>query len=137
MQNLIITVGLPRAGKSTWALGTGHPVVNPDSIRLALHGLAYEQLAEGFVWAIAKTMVRSLFLSGHKTVVLDATNTTHKRQQDWDEFTAIGVKTFYKVFYTLPEVCKTRAIRDNKKILLQVIDRMHEQWEHPPHDMCL
>lgn len=45
MKKLILTIGLPRSGKSTWAKQQGCPVVNPDSIRLALHGKAYIQEA--------------------------------------------------------------------------------------------
>ncbi len=33
MNRLILTVGLPRSGKTTWALEQGWPIVNPDSIR--------------------------------------------------------------------------------------------------------
>jgi predicted kinase len=36
MQQLILTVGLPRSGKTTWAKQQGVPMVNRDAIRLAL-----------------------------------------------------------------------------------------------------
>ncbi len=36
-QTLILMVGLPRSGKTTRARQIDHPIVNPDSIRLALH----------------------------------------------------------------------------------------------------
>jgi predicted kinase len=139
MRTLILTVGLPRSGKSTWAKETGHPVVNPDSIRLALHGQAYIKSAEGFVWAIAKTMVASLFLAGHDTVVLDATNTTIKRQEDWNEVAGeAGAVVRFKVFYTEPEVCIRRAVEaDTDEVLIPVINRMSIAWEHPPKEQCI
>ena len=80
---LLMLIGLPRSGKSTWARSEGHPVVNPDSIRLALHGQAFSPAAEPLVWAIARYMVHSLFLAGHKYVILDATNTTKARRDVW------------------------------------------------------
>ena len=52
MKTLILTVGLPRSGKSTWALQQGHPVVNRDGIRKALHGEVYLQPAEDMVTTI-------------------------------------------------------------------------------------
>jgi predicted kinase len=73
-KTLIMTVGLPRSGKSTWAIAQGHPVVCPDAIRLALHGQPFIATAEPVVWATAKLMVASLFEAGHGVVILDATN---------------------------------------------------------------
>jgi predicted kinase len=138
MRNLILTVGLPRAGKSTWARESGHPVVNPDSIRLALHDQVYQQQAEDFVWAIAKCMVKALFIAGHEFVVLDATNTTIKRQEDWNSVAeAVEAKVWFRVFYATPKQCKERAKASNKEFLIPVIDRMSEAWEHPPTDRCL
>jgi hypothetical protein len=63
VKRLILTCGLPRSGKSTWARGQGVPVVNPDSVRLALHGQVYRKESENMVWAIAETMIRALFIA--------------------------------------------------------------------------
>ncbi|KKK82651.1 hypothetical protein LCGC14_2801230, partial [marine sediment metagenome] len=49
MKKLILTVGLPRSGKSTWARKQGHPIVNPDSIRLALYGEPFIEEAEPMI----------------------------------------------------------------------------------------
>lgn len=80
---LYMTVGLPRVGKLEWAMTQGVPVVCPDSIRIALHGRAYIQSAEPYVWAIARTMVASLFEAGHRRVILVACNITRKRRDEW------------------------------------------------------
>ena len=66
-KTLILTVGLPRSGKSTWAAQTGWPIVNRDAIRLALHGQAYIQDAEDMVTAIETYMVKALFGAGNNT----------------------------------------------------------------------
>jgi predicted kinase len=123
---LICTVGLPRSGKSTWAKQQAWPVVNPDSIRLAMHGQAFLASMEPYVWAIARTMVRSLFLAGHKRVILDATNVTKKRRQEWR---STEWATFYKEFHTPIETCKKRAAESGREDLVSVIDRMYDQLE--------
>ena len=82
-KTLILTVGLPRSGKSSWARCQGYPVVNPDSIRLRLHGQVFAPQAEPFVWAVAHLMVESLFEAGHSTVILDATNISRRRRRGW------------------------------------------------------
>ncbi|MEM1295458.1 MAG: AAA family ATPase [Verrucomicrobiota bacterium] len=128
-KTLICTVGFPRAGKSTWAKKWGKdnsaPIVNPDSIWVALHGQPFAAEAEPFVWAIAKTMVRSLFLAGHHAVILDATNTTRKRRDEWQ---SKDWKTVFHVIDTTPVECIKRATETNED-LIPVIERMAEQYE--------
>lgn len=135
-RKLIVLCGLPRSGKSTWAKASGHPVVNPDAIRLALHGKAFNNAAEPMVWAMAQYMVRSLFLAGHDTVVVDATNTTEKRREMWKasniDVGPVGeVEVELKVFETSPAVCKERAHIGDRDDLIPVIDRMAAQWDLP------
>jgi predicted kinase len=128
MNVLIATMGLPRSGKSTWAKefskAHGFPMVNPDSIRLALTGLPFVPEAERFVWATARVMVDALFLAGHATVILDATNTTRKRRDEWK---SKFWKTQFQVFDTKAETCRERA-GDNAS-LIAAIDRMAAAWE--------
>jgi predicted kinase len=125
---LVLQMGLPRSGKSTHAREVGDPIVSPDAIRLALHGKAYDPEREPEVWRLAETMVRALFLAGHKLVTLDATNTTRKRRDAWiseDWQRALTIHT------TDPEVCKARARADGREDLLPVIERMNRQWQLP------
>lgn len=122
---LIMLVGLPRSGKTTLAKKAGHPIVNPDAIRLALHGHAYIQDAERFVWATAHLMVKALFKAGHPTVILDACNNSRKRRDDWKN------KTYRRIFWVIPtpaDVCRGR-VGESDEPLLEVIDRMESQHE--------
>jgi predicted kinase len=121
---LILTVGLPRAGKSTWARSQCHPIVNPDSIRLAIHGQRFVASAEGFVWATARAMVRALFLAGHDTVILDATNLTRKRREEWK---SLDWGLFFHEVPTSQEECVVRAAGDAE--MAEVICRMAGQRE--------
>jgi len=125
-RTLICTVGLPRSGKSTWAKEQGVPIVNPDSIRLAVYGQAYWAPGEKMVWAIVEIMVKSLFSAGCSIVILDATGTIYEHRlqwqsEDWD--------TFFKVFDTDLETCIDRAIADNRQDLIPIIQRMAENYE--------
>lgn len=123
---LVVTVGLPRSGKSTWAVSQAWPIVNPDAIRLAIHGQRFNAQAEPFVWLVAKTMIRSLFLAGHKIVILDACNTTRKRR---DDLRSVEWETFFKVIDTSAEVCHSRAALENDTEIMPVIERMAAQYE--------
>ena len=135
-----MTVGLPQSGKSTWARSIGYPIVNPDSIRLAFHGKPFLGLAEPFVWAIAKVMVRALFLAGHDTVILDATNTTRSRRDEWK---STAWEREYYVFDTPKRTCIARAdlaaakneiSDDHHRGLITAIERMAGHYEPVGND---
>lgn len=121
-KTLIIMVGLPRSGKSTRAheISKSHraPIVNPDSIRMALHGHAFIASAEPFVWAVAKTMVRALFYS-HDIVVLDACSHTKARRSEWR---STNWKRMFVSVETDPQICIARA--DGNEALIAAINRM-------------
>jgi predicted kinase len=125
-QTLICMVGLPRSGKSTWARTTPHPIVNPDAIRLALHGQPYYPGAEGMVWAVTTLMVKALFGAGHKTVILDATNRTRGRRDVWR---SKSWQTRFKVISTDVETCVARAEAQDRQDLVEVIHRMAKETE--------
>jgi len=130
MSNLILTCGLPRSGKTTWARAQGHPIVNPDSIRLALHGERYLAPAEPFVWAIAYVMVDALFRAGHETVIVDATNGSAKRRSAWvDRFPSVSFSLH--VIDTAPSVCLARAATEGDSAIVPVIHRMAKEWDLP------
>jgi len=125
-KTLHMMVGLPRCGKSTKARELGFPIVNPDSIQLVIHGTPFRKEIEPLVWATAKIMLRSLFEAGHDNVTLDATNVTNARRVEWesDEW---DIK--YYIFTTPVSTCKQRAIDTNQEYLVDVIDKMYDDWE--------
>lgn len=123
---LILTVGLPRIGKSTWARSTGYPVVNPDSIRLALHGQPFVREAEGIVWEITRIMVRSLFLYDNPIVILDSCNFTEALRRTW---VSPAWETRYKVFPFLPDLCLERADELGQTHLISPIESMVARYQ--------
>lgn len=128
MPTLILMVGLPRSGKSTRARQLGHPIVCPDSIRLAVHGRPFLGAAEPWIWLVARTMVKSLFLSGHGTVILDACSHTRERRDEWE---SKDWKTVFEVVDTPIGECIARAVELGQPELVSVIQRMEREIEWP------
>jgi predicted kinase len=127
-KTLICMVGLPYSGKSTEAKKKGYPIVCPDAIRVALHGKKFIPEAEPYVWAIAKTMVRSLFLAGNAVVVLDATNTTESRRKEW---VSKEWYTLFSVISTNVDECIARATDAGDHVMVPIIRAMDEKFEWP------
>lgn len=125
---LILTVGLPRSGKSTWARNQGFPVVCPDAIRLATFGQRWWGPAEHIVWATAKTMVRALFFAGHETIILDSTAMLRKNRDFFKPEVDLHWWRYEKIIDTPTEVCKERA-RKTYPELVDVIQRMADNYE--------
>ncbi len=127
---LILMVGLPYSGKSTKAKQVSKeknaPIVCPDTIRIALHGKKFIPESEGFVWAIAKTMVKALFLAGHNNVILDATNTTPKRRNEWvsDKW-----NTIFILNTTPKDICIERAKINGDVIIIPIIEKMADHLD--------
>lgn len=106
-QTLHLMVGLPRSGKSTKARELGYPIVEPDAIRMVMHGTPWKPNMESLVWSHAHIMVESLFQAGHEDVIVDATNHTRRRRDEW---TSSQWAIRLHVVDTPTEVCIQRAI---------------------------
>jgi predicted kinase len=136
---LVLLVGLPFSGKSTYAAKLrerdGFTVICPDEIRLALHGREFYPPAEGIVWGMAETVTRSLLAQGHK-IIIDAVNNTLERRSKWyrlgEEY---GANTGTVLIDTPAEVCRQRAMEAGKPHMEDVIARMSTYWEPVSGDM--
>lgn len=133
---LYLPVGLPRSGKSTWSekfrTDMGAVIVNPDSVRLALYGQPFISSAESIVWATVELMINSLFLAGHKIIVLDATNVKKADRKKW--IRPSKWRHVFVNFDTPQDVCIARAIEGGREDLVPVIEKMSEQFEPVTED---
>lgn len=137
---IIILVGLPRSGKTTLANYLkeripGSAILNPDSVRLALHGKPYIQSAEKTVWAMVEVFLKSLIHAGHKTIIIDSCNTTESRRKAWKTSLSESSPYLYEVIEldTPEQECLSRLPfyldEENKEGLKQAIIRMNNNRE--------
>jgi len=134
VKELAIMVGLPLSGKSTFVKNLqndfGYVIINPDTVRLALHGHQCIQNAEPFVWASVDLMVRTLLISSHK-VVLDATNTTKFTRSRW-----VKMAKEFDLTLTIFEMSTPYDVVKQRNVILQrldysIIERMFNQYQKP------
>ena len=113
---LLLTVGLPRSGKSTWARKQDAPIVCRDSIRESLTGDRRNFGEEKEVSRIEEIMVKALLLSGHEKVIVDATHLRIKYRHRWEKFAKDNdYKVVYKTFDTSMKECQKRARKSYPK----------------------
>jgi predicted kinase len=77
---LVILIGPPAAGKSTWLYQFSGEVISTDDIRRREFGVQYDQQLEPAVWQLAYERLEEYIRSG-KDVCFDATNTTRGRRK--------------------------------------------------------
>jgi predicted kinase len=87
LPRLILLVGIPGSGKSTWLSAylldsQVFRVVSPDSIRKQLYGDITDQTHNVEVWNEAKARTINCLHKG-KSVILDATNVHTQNRQDF------------------------------------------------------
>ena len=100
-------------------------IVSGDAFRLALHGLAYEALAEGMVFATMDITIRALLDSGHD-VVVDETATTPETIK---RYLRIDINAKPVWIETTLDECLRRAVETHQTYLLGPIHRMHAQMQ--------
>ena len=128
---LILMVGLPRSGKTTVARGLGLPIVNPDSVRLALHGQRFIPSAEPMVWAMVRVAAHALLMN-HNTIIIDACNQTFARRDEWYKWASrLGYEMDIEVWEipTTPDICIDRAVEAGDTQIAEIITKMANEYE--------
>lgn len=130
MSELTVLIGLPRAGKSTWAKkwvkeGSNRVVLSGDSFRLAITGERFNIDSEPFVRASLITAVKALLIQG-LDVAVDETNTSQYHQ---DQLLYLAPNPNIVIFWTPKAVCQERAIDCNQYDLIPSIERMENNLQ--------
>lgn len=134
---LILTVGIPGSGKTTWAKGfcqrSGYDRICPDDIREEVTGNISDISRDREVWDLAFDRTEELLNEG-KSIVFDATNVNSKIRREicyrFDDKAVI----LYKLFPCDKEEAKRRIKADIEKkvnrsnVPEEVVDRMAEKW---------
>jgi predicted kinase len=137
MKTLIMLIGLPRSGKSTYTKNLveesrgGVAVISADTIRKILYGQCFYADGEPLMWSIRDVFLKSLMESG-TDIVIDETNINYKNR---GKAIGLALKHGYEVdavwIETPVKICEERAMDTAQSELIPVINRMATQFQRP------
>ncbi len=112
VSKLVLLVGLPGSGKSTWLAERGLPALASDEIRRLLADDAAEQSINRVVFATLRYLVRRRLELGREVTYLDATHLTRAERRAYIKLAELYGCDVEAVFFDVPlEVCVERNRR--------------------------
>jgi predicted kinase len=135
---LIILVGPPASGKSTWgkkfALDNGIVYVSTDKIRSEIGSGEDDQTVSAAAFGIARQRVSSA-LSADKSVMIDATSVSRKARRDWINLGKSHGAFIIAVTFEVPrdELLRRDAKRE-RHVGPEIIDKFLNKYERPTKD---
>jgi predicted kinase len=132
---VIVLVGLPGSGKSTWARQQGVAVLSTDEVRWLLSDDPTNQGIHRLVFATIRYLLRRRLELRRPTTYIDATNTTRHERRPYIKLAELYDARAEAVFFDTPsEICKSRNRKRERFVPEEAIDAMAARLSPPALD---
>jgi predicted kinase len=129
---VVLSIGLPGSGKSTWFKRHNILPLSSDMVRILLFDDVTEQRYQDLVFSTLRTMLRARLLARRPWNYLDATNLSAHERRSWIKLAHDFGYEAHAVFFDVPpEVCMERNHRRERNVPEDVMQRMANKLRPP------
>ena len=132
---VVLAVGLPGSGKSSWFKRHNITPLSSDMLRSLLFDDPAEQRFQDLVFSNLRSMLKARLIAHRPLNYVDATNLTPQERQNWVKLAKDFGYEVQAVFFDVPlEVCIERHQRRDRLVPEDVMRKMSAKLKAPTFD---
>jgi predicted kinase len=129
---VVLSVGLPGSGKTTWFKRKGVTPLSSDLLRTLLFDDATEQRHQDLVFSSLRSLLRARMIARMPSNYVDATNLSPKERRHWIRMAREFGYEAHAVYFDVPlEVCMERNRKRQRVVPDEVMQRMATKLRPP------
>lgn len=132
---VVLSIGLPGSGKSSWFKRRGVTPLSSDLLRRLLFDDITEQRYQDLVFGTLRSLLRARLVAHMPFNYVDATNLSPRERHGWIKMAREFGYDVHAVFFDVPlEVCMERNQRRERVVPEEVMQRMAAKLRPPTFD---